>query len=179
MNELLTYSRIRIVAAVLILVIGYGAFQHIWHVAASIPHWQRAALQLQRARAAPELLAEQQQLLAQHQTHIRQLQRHRISLGDASTSGAYLEALASQYHLQLVSWPYGTSDTLSGHILYKEQFTLAGPFRQILGMLNQIEQHDRMGHVHAIHFELKRVRTGRKIREELVVEIGLRRLGGN
>lgn len=147
--------------------------QAVWQQYAQYEGLSQQAARLQNA---PTILQQQSQTLVGLDKQVAHFQSVGPMVQSHPDFVRYLEGLCRQHTVNIVALPIEQEQTSEGYRLLEERFSLQGNFHQVLRVLHQLEQRDRMGQIQHLAFERKALRLQQGPRWILVADVILHRI---
>jgi hypothetical protein len=110
---------------------------------------------------------------------IAAIQQSKVELKGHAALMSYIEEQAASRALRMVSLPKEMVLSQGGYGIAQIRFKLEGMFHDILDLLYQIEQRDRVGSIAYVNLGLEQVRGREESSQLLIAEIHLNRLLAN
>lgn len=120
------------------------------------------------------LLAEQDQELLRLDQMGMQQGSQTININDALDMGAYLENVAEDLAVELLTLPQVNEGVSNGYRIMEGSFQVSGTYQNIIRLAYKLEQEDRVCALYRLKLGLERYRLAGKREEQLVGELGFR-----
>lgn len=104
------------------------------------------------------------------------LQKFGVRLNSHAEFIQYMEEACQELGLTLVQLPLETMEDVDGYQIARIDFSVEGMFHDILSLVYQLEQKDRVGSVDRVQLERRNIRVRNERKEMLVGEIRINRL---
>ncbi|MEL7535195.1 MAG: hypothetical protein AAFN10_28105, partial [Bacteroidota bacterium] len=131
---------------------------------------------VQRIESAPMILRQQDQQLDRLAKQVSQFQSTQQDISSHIAFVEYLEEICRQHKVKIVSLPREATQLVEGYSLVEERFSLEGGIHDILKVLHQIEQQDRVGSIAYLSLQRTSLSLFSKRQNVLVGSVALYRL---
>lgn len=176
MNKWLTIRNLLFLASGLCLLLALSLWDRYPELQAMQQRLSRSNQLVERIEMAPTILSQQDQQLTRLAKQVDRFQEQQLQLSDHLAFVEYLEALCRKHKLKLVSIPREAKQEVDGFSLVEERFSLEGGIHDLLRVLHQIEQIDRVGSIDQLSLQRTALSLFNKRQNVLVGTVRLYRL---
>lgn len=158
---------------VFFLLLGIVSIQNVSHFRARYTQLSSHVYEIDHA---DEILLDQQISLKQLEQQLLQLKPNRVEIHSHNHFVQYAESICATHEVKLVSLPVEEVSLQGEYRVARISFSLEGAFHNLIQVLYEIEQQDRVASIQHLHVRTEEIRQSAQKKRFLIVDVVMNRL---